>query len=66
MRHDQEVKTVHGVDMQEERRRRELENSRSTHSEDDHRHSRELGDLDREERVDAMAHRRHQVCTKYI
>ena len=60
MKHDQDIKNIHGVDMQEERRRRDLDSQRS-HPEDDSRHSRELGDLSRDEAADAMARRRHKV-----
>lgn len=75
MRHDQDVKAVHGVDMQAERRQRELDNSSSRRGggvggpsygrmgdedEDRLRHERELSSLDRNER-EQMARKRHQV-----
>ena len=47
--------------MQEERRRRDVVDSHHAQAEDENRHSRDLGDLDREEALDAMARRRHQV-----
>ena len=66
IRHDQDVKNIHGVDMQEERRRRDVVDSHHAQAEDENRHSRELGDLDREEALDAMARRRHQVSLFYV
>lgn len=62
MRHDQDIKAVHGVDMQAERRQREMSRPMNGRAEDeeDNRHSRELSSLDSDERSD-MARRRHQV-----
>ena len=75
MRHDQDVKAVHGVDMQAERRQRELDNASSRrgggiggpsngHMEDEDslRHERELNSLDRNER-EQVARKRHQVSS---
>lgn len=67
LKHDEEVKTIHGVDLQEERRRRDEEHSKPSRvEEDDNRHSREIGDLDQDTRPDAMAQRRHQVSLVVI
>jgi len=70
IRHDQDIKAVHGVDMQAERRQRELANlargptngrvyDEDEDEEEDQRHERELSSLDRNER-EQMARKRHQ------
>lgn len=60
MKHDEEVKQIHGRDLRAERQSRDLK--QQTHSYDSEtRRSQELGDLERNNQADMMAKQRRQV-----